>query len=240
MPESEAARRGESTRTNARRSGEFAHLDMMWVSIDAYLPNNATRIEIPEAQVTALTALKASWDVAYPVYLDPLQHTTAAVMAAETEYKKSMEAINAMQQFVKNNPNVELTDADYVALYIHKDKDHRTRTPVQEFPPNIVETTTKQRVNGFYTTYPDSGGNAHRALPYHNHLRIKVAFMAPGTETPPTEGDFHMVMDSTRNAFKVTAAPDVARGALGYVKCCYVNTHAEAGPESAPFQFVVT
>ena len=88
-----------------------------------------------------------------------------------------------------------------------------------------------------YARYPDTAGNSHHRLPAFNQLLHKTAFPAAGVV--PTDADYTNISISGRSKFNIQAPRDTTPGTKGYVKCCYVNSRGEMGPESAPFEFIV-
>jgi len=156
----------------------------------------------------------------------------------EKQYQAAVPLVRAVQQQLKRNANITLTGDDRLALGVHLDKTTRTRVPQQTVAPLVEEYETKHMENKFRTSYPDSAGDFHRRMPAYNSLLIKTAFTAPDAPEPPP-GDYDQITMSGRNRFTITPPPTTAVGSHGYVKCCYVNSRGEAGPDSAPLMFLV-
>ena len=78
----------------------------------------------------------------------------------------------------------------------------------------------------------------NRRLPAYNQLLYKVAYTAAG-EPPPADVAYDHISVSGRSSFTVVSPPNTAVGTFGYVKCCYVNSRGETGPDSTPLQFMV-
>ena len=133
---------------------------------------------------------------------------------------------------------VTLTGDDRTAMGIHLDKPTHTRVPVQTVAPMVENFEMHHLQNKFRTSYPDSAGDFHRRLPAYNQLLHKVAYSA-SAEPPTADTDYNHVGVSGRSAFTVVSPPNTQVGTFGYVKCRYVNSRGETGPDSTPLQFMV-
>ena len=220
-----------------RFAAAYAEFDALLQTISLYLPANAERLEITAEQQTAITTMLSAWVDMFNKYVDPNQRTRAVIRDIGNLYKRDLTYVHDLQQSLKNNVNITVTGADRTAFGIHEDKTTRTPVPRQEVAPNIEQVDIKHQKNTFQTSYPDTAGNAHIRLPAYNQLLSKSAFPAEGVA--PTDADFKYVTISGRSKFTVQAPPDTPVGAKGYVKCCYVNSRGEMGPESPPFEFIV-
>ena len=156
-----------------RLSAEYVEFNLLFGGIVGYLPDNAERLAIAAAEVSALNAAYGNWGIAYEVYADPARRTSAAIAQMRMEYKKDLRAVHGMQQAVKHNNQITLTAEDYRALGIHHDKITRTPVPRQNVAPILQEYKTNHLANTFRATYPNAAGDAHRFLPFANHLLIK-------------------------------------------------------------------
>ena len=185
-----------------------------------------------------IAEMHAAWTEKYAEYKDAIRRTHAVINEMQALYQTYGKAIHDLQQSVKNNIDVKLTGADHAALAIHLDKTTRTAVPRQEVAPNIEQVEIKPSLNIFQTAYPDSAGNSHRRLPAYNQLLIKVAY--GDGDAVPADAAFTHVTLSGKSKFSVHSPHDIAPvGTRGYVKCAYVNSRGEAGPDSAVFAFVV-
>ena len=221
-----------------RISATYVSFNELFGSIVRYLPANATRLEIADSEVTELNAKYGTWGIAYAAYAEPTGRTSEAIQQVKMEYDTDLAAVQGMQQAVKNNNQIALTAEDHHALGIHIDKKTLTPVPRQEVAPLLEEYRITHHTNFFRANYPDSAGDAHRFLPYGNHLLVQFGYPAAGAE--PTEDDFTHVFTATRSRFVIESPDNIAAGTKGYVRACYVNTRGEAGPNSAIVAFIVT
>ncbi len=192
---------------------------------------------VPAAQLAEMTAAVA-FGAALATYSNPNTRTRAATAEVEAQYNSAKSVVEALQQQLKNNANITLTGEDHTALQIHIDKTTRTRVPVQTVAPLVEAYDIKHMETRFRTSYPDSAGDFHRRMPAYNSLLIKTAFAAADAPAPAA-GDYNHITMSGRNRFTVTPPPNTAVGSHGYVKCCYVNSRGEAGPDSDTLKFLI-
>jgi len=239
MPTDENRRlRPETLRLAARYNELNALLDKAVPYLTHNKHANAERLGVSEEQLDALTAQQSAWETVYARYIDPNTRTRAVIMQARAVYEASMEMMRALQQQIKNNAEVTLTGDDHTALGIHKDKETRTRVPVQTVPPKVTVHVIMPRQTTFRAIYPDSRGDAHRRMPAYNSVMFKVAYTAAGAPAPADAAYDHIGM-SGRTVFTVVAPEATPAGAQGFIKCCYVNSRGEAGPDSEPVKFIV-
>jgi len=239
MPTDENRRLDRETLRNSTRYLDFNN---ELLNIDTYLAAddgaNATRLMVPADQVLALANAYTAWLPAITAYLDPNQRNRATIREVEAQYESAVSLVRALQQQLKRNANITLTGEDRLALGVHLDKTTRTRVPRQTVAPLVEEYETKHMENKFRTSYPDSAGDFHRRMPAYNSLLIKVAFTPPDAPMP-VEKDYDHITQTGRNRFTITPPGTMPIGTHGYVKCCYVNSRGEMGPESAPLMFLV-
>jgi len=237
MPTDENRRLNRET---LRTSARYTEFNNTLSTMNTYLAadDNATRLMVLPAQVTALADALAAWSPVFDVYMDPNTRTRAAILAIRQQYEIDVELVRGVQQQLKNNANIELTGDDRLALGVHLDKTTRTRVPRQTVAPLIEEFETRHMENRFRATYPDSAGDFHRRLPAYNSLLIKTAFTAADAPAP-ADADYDHISQSGRDRFTITPPPSTPVGSHGYVKCCYVNSRGEMGPDSTPLMFMV-
>ena len=132
------ANRRTSPHSPLRLSAEYVEFNLLFGCIVGYLPDNAERLAIAAAEVSALNAAYGNWGIAYEVYADPARRTSAAIAQMRMEYKKDLRAVHGMRQAVKHNNQITLTAEDYRALGIHHDKTTRTSVPRQECCADIA------------------------------------------------------------------------------------------------------
>ena len=206
---------------------------------NVYLATEAERLGVSAAQVADVTRIKGTYDGVYENYRNPLTHTRGAQLAMEEAYKEASEFLNTLQQQIKNDANVTLNGDDFAMMHIHVDKPTRTRTPRPTAIPTLNLIGTRPRENHFFATYPDGEGQAHRRLPYRNHLRVRMAIMPPGSTEMPSTGDYSGVYDFGRADFTINSPPNTPSASIGYLLVSYVNFRGEAGPEGDPFKFTI-
>ena len=228
------------SRATLRNSAIYTDFSTLITHANAYLASNdnATRLMVPAAQLAELTAAAVAFGPALALYLNPVTRTRGVIAEVETQYNNAKPLMDALQQQLKNNANITLTGDDHTALQVHIDKNTRTRVPVQTVAPLVEAYDIKHMENRFRTSYPDSAGDAHRRMPAYNSLLIKTAFTAADAPAPATADYDHITM-SGRNRFTITPPPNTAVGTHGYVKCCYVNSRGEMGPDSDALEFLV-
>jgi len=227
-------------RETLRISARYTEFNNALSTMNTYLAagDNATRLMVLPAQVTALADALAAWTPVFNTYMDPNTRTRAAILAVRQRYETDVELVRGVQQQLKNNANITLTGDDRLALGVHLDKPTRTRVPVQTVAPLVEPYEIKHMETKFRTSYPDSAGDFHRRMPAYNSLLIKTAFVASDAPAP-ADADYDHITMSGRDRFTITPPPNTPVGAHGYVKCCYVNSRGEMGPDSAPLMFLV-
>ena len=234
MPTDENRRLHRETLRSAVR---YAELNELLNNMNTWLADHAERLGVSGQQVAELKREAKTWSAIYAEYTNPNTRTRAVIMQIEEDYTRINTLVHTVQQQVKNNAKVTLTGDDHTAMGIHLDKPTRTRVPVQTVAPMVENFEMHHLQNRFRTSYPDSAGDFHRRLPAYNQLLHKVAYSATADE--PADAAYDHISVSGRSSFTVISPPDTAVGTYGYVKCCYVNSRGETGPDSAPLQFMV-
>lgn len=149
-------------------------------------------------------------------------------------YQELGHFVRGLQQQLKNSAAITLTPDDHQNLYIHIDKQTRTRINPPDFAPVLTLIRTEHLICEFQAVVPYSDEVDHIALPKHMKLGRKIAVVPAGT--PPTEANYHTIDSVGRSKFRITFAPAEA-DMDGYLICAYYNPRGENGPESKPLQF---
>lgn len=229
-------------RETLRISARYTDFDNLLSNMNAYLTAdggaNATRLMVLPAQVTALGDALTAWSPVFATYMDPNTRTRAAILAIRQQYETDVELTRGVQQQLKRNANIELTGDDRLALGVHLDKTTRTRVPKQTVAPLVEQFETKHMENKFRTSYPDSAGDFHRRMPAYNSLLVQTAYTAADAPAP-ADADYDNITMVGRSRFTVNPPNGTPIGSHGYVKCCYVNSRGEMGPNSEPLLFLV-
>ncbi|WP_423909227.1 DUF4189 domain-containing protein [Candidatus Spongiihabitans sp.] len=92
-------------------------------------------------------------------------HRTTIVAATRVDYVRFLSNTRELQQGVKNDPAVTLTEQQRLALYIHKDKSTRTPAPIPNRAPENVVLETIGLQNKISTFEPTSQEENHRGMP---------------------------------------------------------------------------
>ena len=135
---------------------------------------------------------------------------------------------------MKNNVSITLTADDHQNLYIHIDKETRTRINPPEFSPSLTLIRTEHLICEFQANEPNPEDVNHLTLPKHMKLGRKLAVVPAGTT--PAETDYHPIDSVGRSKFRITFNP-AEQDMDGYLICTYFNPRGEHGPESKPLQF---
>ena len=203
-----------------------------------YMTANAERLGITADQLTSITARQTAFVAAHDLYLDPETHTPRVVHTTETEYLAADDEFRGLQQQMKNNRALEMTDADYDNTFTHRNADRRGRRPTPTVAPANTLLDSKRQTNTIETYKPVEGDTNHRRLD-KDVARVgrKVALINSG-DPVPTADDYHSLPPSGYGTFTLTWQPE-QRGKVCYLITWFENYKGEPGPESAPLEFQI-
>ena len=162
--------------------------------------DNATRLGITAAEVTAFAALKTAYDNAYSTYYNPKTHTSISVAEMKVANENAYTVILPLRQRLKFG-TVALTPEDYANMGIHEDK--KTRTP-SEIPTDVPRPfrVRSERLNiTFEATEQTTEGTNRVALPKNCFVAREIAVLPQ--DATPTEDDFHTIPTVRRSRFTI-------------------------------------
>ena len=89
----------ENRRTNReilRLAATYTEFNNLISSFANYMPENSTRLQVSDEQVTALNTALVAWIAAYNAYANPDSRNRAAILQIENEYKADSEMIRML------------------------------------------------------------------------------------------------------------------------------------------------
>ncbi|EIQ00146.1 hypothetical protein OpiT1DRAFT_04686 [Opitutaceae bacterium TAV1] len=205
-----------------------------WVRfLHSYATENATRLGVRAADLTALTPLLNAWGEAYEAALNPATRTPAAIAARNTA-RKALQA--AARDFVKANlstGNKAVTDADRENMGLTIPKTTHTPAPVPETSPRvrILMPEIRRLLLEFYDEAHPGGGKPFRV----QGAEVIYAIL----DAPPAS-----LAQLIRTAFD-TRSPltldfeESERGKTVYFCLRWENTRGEKGPWSPIYSAII-
>ena len=209
----------------------YDDFDVEYKSVLAEITASQAALALTPDQVTAYTQAGGTWATAFAAYKDGNTRTESDIAQVKVQYNDMRHRTSAIQQQIKNNPSVTLSEEDRMKLYIHKDKETRTPSSRPVIAPTVFVIDTKRLTNEISITYPDSQGENHRALP--DDVKTVVRLIAV-TETPEAPArDAYNEIDAAAAANSRITWPEADANKFGWVIVMYQNNVGELGPESA-------
>jgi len=195
-----------------------------------YLETNHERLGVSPATVRGLAGLNAPYAKAYEAYADPNRQTKTAREAVDSAYRPLLVRVREIQQSIKKNVEVDLTDEDRNELEIHKDKTTRTRAKVPDFAPinEAIENTALR--TKFATRVPSGREIDHFGMPVGAPRLMREIAVTSG-DTAPKDKDFYAI-DTVGRAEHSVMWPEGDRGKTGWLKTRWANNRGESGPVS--------
>lgn len=196
-----------------------------------YLTDHGRRLGITPTILDGLSALNRTFQKAYAVYISPETQTRMAREAVESAYKPLKARVREIQQSIKKNVAVDLTDEDRNELEIHKDKTTRTRAKVPDFAPtnDIIEMAHLR--TKFAARVPVGREIDHLGMPVGAPRLVREIAITANRDTRPTDGDFYRIDTVGRSEHNVMW-PEDAQGKTGWLRTRWANNRGESGPPS--------
>lgn len=221
-----------------RLAPKYFEFDTELATALAYATANTAALGISADQLTALTDASTAWTAAFALYQTPATHTPLQVAATQTAYNTARDLLTGIQQQIKNDRSITLSDADIDNMYIHRDAQRRGRVPVPSVAPDNTLLESKHLTNQISTFQPDPGVENHRGLPTDVFAVMrKIALVAIGSPAPEADA-YHAIETSGHGTFRLAWVPE-QEGMECYLITAFVNRRGEMGPESQPISFTI-
>lgn len=219
-----------------RFSKKYQDFDIEYKSVLAYITANQATLGITPEQVTTYTATGVLWSNAYTAYSDANTRTAPDIAEVATQFAFIRHDTNVIQQQIKNDASITLSEEARIALYIHLDKTTRTPATRPDVAPVVVVLSSVRLVSKISVTVPTSDEENHRGLPIGTR---SIARLVAVTETgvAPAREAFNSIA-STGHTVSTIEWDEGNAGHFGWVICQYENT-AGQGPESAPLMVAI-
>lgn len=178
-----------------RFSKKYQDFDIEIKSVLAYITANQATVGVTPEQVTAYTAVAAAWTPLFTAYSNANTRTEPDIAAIKANYPLARHATNDLQQQIKHDGSITLTEDARINLYIHLDKNTRTpATRPTEVPALLVLSSTRL-VSKISATLPSTEEENHRGLPDGT---VKIVRLVTVTDTPePPSRDAYHEIDAT-------------------------------------------
>ena len=202
-----------------------------------YSKANQERLAISPKILNRLEIDWQTWTKTFKLYIDNSRRTTDITHQVGTNYAAITKYLRRFKNMIKNNLDIELSEADYTGLHIHKRKPRRSQIPKPTFAPQIMLLKTSHLRNKFVVREPRVSNQKRARFPTDvSGAGRKLAVMP--TDKSPTAGDYKGLSTTTRTTFTLNFEPSQA-GKKGYLIAWYVNRRGEMGPESEPLEFMI-
>lgn len=220
-----------------RVSAKYAEFDSFLPKFIAYATTNMVRLAISQATIDNFTALQTAWNIAFDVYSDRATQTPGSREVMKTNYTNCDTEVRKVQQSLKANAEITLTDDDYTQLDIHRDKTTRTPMPVPTIAPINILLESKHLTNKVSSNEPNTDAENRIRLPDFAH---SISRMVATTETdePPAITAYHPI-DSVGRGVHMIIWNDEDNGKHGWLITQYANYKGETGPNSEPLRLPI-
>lgn len=216
-------------------SKKFLLFDTELHDVATYVGEHRVALQLSEAVLKHLESDVATWDATFVLYKDDSKRTLAVIHQVHDNYDTISAYVHNLQQSIKRNPDLDLTDEDYTGLHIHRDKPRRGHIPKPEAAPQLQLVLTSHLRNGFEIN--DADYRDHRGFPPDvAGAGRKLAVVSAGVS--PTAGDYVVLGNTGRTTFRINFEPSQV-GKEGHLIVWYLNERGEKGPESAPLKFII-
>ncbi len=163
-----------------------------------YLIANLERLQFSKTLATELENFLIQWNKIYPLSEDKSSRTSTMVAERNTLKEKFQKAYHNMQQTIKNNAGISLTDEDYKKLHINIDKKPSSNPAPTKIPKlDIIgrsQSTIRIQVS---STDPISKIN-YTSMEKGMQVNVEVAIVAVGSP-PPTDDDYNLFITSGKS-----------------------------------------
>lgn len=199
----------------------YAELNKRFNTAIPYLAAENARLLYPEALTAELSVLLTQWNAIYALAENKATRTAVMVAQRQDEREVLDRLYRQMQQTLKQSPTVALTETDFAALFIHKNK-HRARIP----PPTIIPKidVIGRAENTIKIQLPASGTfeTSHRRLPDGvEFVNVFVALALP-SEPLPTEADYQLMTTQSKALISLKFAK-TAQKKMAYIQAQFGN-----------------
>lgn len=168
---------------------------------------------------------------AYAAYSDSNTRTAPDMAEAKVQYQLLRHETNVLQQQIKSNASITLTEDARLNLYIHLDKTTRTPAARPTTAPALLVLSSVRMVSKISATYPTTEEENHRGLPVDVVKIVRLVAITDTAEAPLR--DAYNEIDATGHTVSQIQwdASDVSK--FGWAIYIYQNNRGENGPESA-------
>ncbi len=77
-----------------------------------YVGFHNVRLGVTAIQINSLALAHAAWNAEYKLYIDPERQTSIQIKTTRENFKKARNLINEIQQQIKHNKAITLTDTN--------------------------------------------------------------------------------------------------------------------------------
>lgn len=210
-----------------RFSKKYQDFDIEIKSVLAYITANQATVGVTPEQVTAYTAVAAAWTPLFTAYSNANTRTEPDIAAIKANYPLARHATNDLQQQIKHDGSITLTEDARINLYIHLDKNTRTPAtrPTEALALLVLPST--RLVSKISATLPSTEEENHRGLPDGT---VKIVRLVTVTDTPePPPRDAYHEIDATGHTVSEIQWRAADAGKYGWVIMMYQNTRGENG-----------
>lgn len=213
-----------------RFSKRYQDFDIEYKSVLAYITANQATLGISVEQVTEYTTKGGIWTTSYTAYSDANTRTEAIIAETSRQYQIMRHETNLLQQQIKHNASVTLTEDARINLYIHLDKTTRTPAPRPEIAPAILLVDSGRLINKISATFPTTEAENHRGLPTDVTAIARWTAVSETSEAPARE--LFTSIDDTGHTVSTIHWQLADANKFGWIICAYRNSRGELGPES--------
>ncbi len=156
-----------------------------------YLKANLSRLKYSEELTKKLEDYLVQWNAIYPLAENKKSRTSTMIADRNTLRDSFEKAYRSMQQSLKNNDEIELTNDDYNSLFIHIDKNRSHNKPPEDIPSlDIIDRRENTLIVQVSNKNPKSAIN-YTHMPKGWQVNVFVAIVS--VDSPePTDEDYHL------------------------------------------------
>ncbi len=191
-----------------------------------YLRANLKRLGYSEELTKGLEDYLDQWNEIFPKAEDKASRTSVLVAQRNTLREAFEKAYTKMQQTLKNNATITLTEEDYKKLYIHIDKKQSPNKPPEEIPSlDVIELRQSTIVIQVSIKNPKAAIN-YTHTPKGWEINVFVAIVS--TESPmPKDDDYNLFVTTGKS--NITLNFDTKYEKMeAYIRAEFVNKNGKS------------
>jgi hypothetical protein len=214
---------------------EIMHFHSMVNAFSTYLAANASRLNAPSGEITKLTNLVNDWNPKLLLYMNPLTHATSTGDIRRA-YGKLHPFVQKIKNRIKNDENIELTEADLLSLDIKMKRPRRNHVLPRDFAPMLAVISVSHLTAFLFARDPNHLKKRKKPDDVKS-IGIKIAFTEVKAP-PPADSQYRALNPVGKTRFHLFfKAEDV--GMKVYIIAYYLNNRGEPGPDSLPETCIV-